>query len=127
MRRLLLFLAALVAFVAAVGAWLTRTPANDDRSHPFNQDRNAVWLEHRWLEREHSDAEQEALFSRLKSHGVRYAFPHLIPFNSAGRLPVHSREQMRRFLQTARRVAPDLKVLPWVGGLRNGRRFEGPR
>jgi len=122
MRRLLAFLLALVAFVVVTLAWLTRTPPNDDRSHPFNQDRNAVWLEHRWLEREHSDAEHEALFAKLKAHGVQYAFPHLIPFNGSGRLPVHSREQMRRFLQAARRVAPELKLLPWVGGLRVGYR-----
>jgi hypothetical protein len=122
MRRVLGTLAALLFFVGAIGVWLTRTPAPDDRSHPFNQDRNAVWLEHRWLEREHSDAEHEALFERLRSHGVMYAYPHLIPFNAAGRLPVHSREQMRRFLEAARRVAPELKVLPWVGGLRLGYR-----
>jgi hypothetical protein len=122
MRRVLLYLATLAACVALMLAWLTRTPGNDDRSHPFNQDRNAVWLEHRWLEREHADAVHEALFAKLKSHGVHYAYPHLIPFNSAGRLPVHSREQMRRFLEAARRTAPELKLLPWVGGLRVGYR-----
>ena len=79
-----------------------------------------MWLEHRWLEREQSEPDMEALFARLKAHGMQYAFPHLIPFNSSGRLPVHSREQMRAFLQTARRVAPELKILPWVGGLRVG-------
>jgi hypothetical protein len=53
---------------------------------------------------------------------VRYVFPHLIPFNAAGRLPLHSREQMRAFLAAARRVAPEMQVLPWVGGLRVGYR-----
>lgn len=121
-RRVLLSLAGLLALVLGLAAWLTRPPARDDRPHPFNQDRNAVWLEHRWLEREHGIPELEALFLRLKGHGVQYAFPHVIPFNGAGRLPMHSREQMRRFLETARRVAPELKLLPWVGGLRLGYR-----
>jgi hypothetical protein len=49
-------------------------------------------------------------------------FPHLIPFDGAGRLPLHSREQMRAFLAAARRNAPEMKVLPWVGGLRLGYR-----
>jgi hypothetical protein len=53
---------------------------------------------------------------------VQYVFPHLIPFNGAGRLPVHSREQMRAFVDAARRAAPGMKVLPWVGGLRVGYR-----
>lgn len=126
MRRLLLFLAGLALLVVGLGAWLARAPPRDERAHPFNQDRNAIWLEHRWLEREHEPGELEALFQHLKHHGVQYAFPHIIPFNAAGRLPVHSREQMRRFLETARRVAPELKLLPWVGGLRFGYRRTRP-
>ena len=111
---------ALLLAGAAVLGYLGYTPVGDDAPHPFNQDRNAVWLEHRWLEREHPAEEMETLFASLESHGIRYVFPHLIPFNAAGRLPVHSREQMRAFLQTARRVAPELKLLPWIGGLRVG-------
>ena len=34
----------------------------------------------------------------------------------------HDREQMRAFLAVARRVSPELKLLPWVGGLRVGYR-----
>jgi hypothetical protein len=116
-----------VALVAAGAfAWFAYAPAGDRRPHPFNHDRNAVWLEHRWLEREHPEAEMEALFAGLSERGVAYAFPHLIPFNGAGRLPVHSRAQMRAFLATARRVAPNLKVLPWVGGVRRGYRRTRP-
>ncbi len=112
-------LLALVAGVAAL-AYLSYSPVVDSAPHPFNQDRNAVWLEHRWLEREQPGEKMEMLFASLQAHGIRYVFPHLIPFNSAGRLPLHSREQMRAFLQTARRVAPELRLLPWIGGLRVG-------
>jgi hypothetical protein len=111
-----------VLVVAGVGAlvYLGFAPAGDAAPHPFNHDRNAVWLEHRWLERDHTTAEMEALLSALASRGVVYVYPHVIPFNGAGRLPVHSRDQMRAFLAVARRVAPEMKVLPWVGGLRVG-------
>jgi hypothetical protein len=98
------------------------TPVGDSGTHPFNQDRNAVWLEHRWLEKEHSAREMDDLLSGLDGHGVAYVYPHLIPFDADGRLPPHSREQMRAFLASARRVAPRMKVLPWVGGLRVGYR-----
>ncbi|MET0554475.1 MAG: glycoside hydrolase family 18 protein [Vicinamibacteria bacterium] len=101
-------------------AYLAYAPAGDSAPHPFNQDRNAVWLEHRWLERAHEPAEMQALFERLRRRGVAYVFPHIIPFDRAGRLPSHDREQLRRFLAIARATAPDLKVLPWVGGLRVG-------
>jgi hypothetical protein len=99
---------------------LAYAPAGDTAAHPFNQDRNAVWLEHRWLEKPHTAEQMDALLQSLNGHGIAYAYPHLIPFNGAGRLPVHSREQMRAFLAAARRVAPGLKVLPWVGGVRVG-------
>lgn len=111
-----------LALVAGGGAlaYFVYAPAGDTAPHPFNQDRNAVWLEHRWLERAHEPAEMQALFERLERRGVVYVFPHIIPFDRAGRLPAHDREQMRRFLATARQTAPEMKVLPWVGGLRVG-------
>jgi len=62
----------------------------------------------------------EALLSELPRRGVHYLFPHLIPFDRSGRLPPHSREQLREFLAVARERAPHVKVLPWVGGLRVG-------
>ena len=122
MRRTLLAVVALVALAALALVRLSSGPHADENPHPFNQDRNAVWLEHRWLEKDHAEAEIEALCASLQSRGIRYAFPHLIPFDAAGRLPVHSREQLRRFIATARRVAPNLQLLPWVGGLRVGYR-----
>jgi len=115
------------AVVAAGGLlYLAYAPAGDAAPHPFNHDRNAVWLEHRWLERAQGEAEAETLFERLRRRGIVYAYPHLIPFNGAGELPPHSREQMRAFLAVARRVAPEVKVLPWIGGLRLGYRRQRP-
>ena len=113
---------ALLVAVLSMAAYLyiAYAPAGDAAAHPFNQDRNAVWLEHRWMEKDHPPEEIEALVRSLDQRGIAYAYPHVIPFNGAGRLPVHSREQMRTFLAVARRVAPRLKVLPWVGGVRVG-------
>ncbi len=121
LRRAGLVALALLALGLLLALYLWRsTPAPDTAPHPFNQDRNAVWLEHRWLERELPVAEVEGLLAGLERRGVRYVFPHLIPFDAEGRLPPHSRPQMRAFLDAARRVAPGMKVLPWVGGLRLG-------
>lgn len=123
MRRLRIairILLGLFVLAAAGYLYLAYAPTGDTDAHPFNQDRNAVWLEHRWLEKEQPPEQVEALMRSLDSHGIAYAFPHLIPFNGSGRLPIHSRDQMRSFLATSRRLAPRLKVLPWVGGLRVG-------
>ena len=119
-RASLRVFALLVVLGIAAGVYVAYAPYGDTAAHPFNQDRNAVWLEHRWLEKPHSVEEMEQMFRFLDHHGIVYAYPHLIPFDSAGRLPLHNREQMRAFLASARRVAPNMKVLPWVGGLRVG-------
>jgi hypothetical protein len=117
-----------VSAVAAAGAvaWLAWAPAGDFAPHPFNHDRNAVWLGHRWFERPQTDVEMAALFERLHARGIVYVFPHLIPFDARGNLPQHDLDQMRAFLATARRVTPDMKVLPWVGGLRVGWKRQRP-
>ena len=122
-RRQALRLAILFAVVAAaLGLYLAYTPAGDASPHPFNHDRNAVWLEHRWLERAQPPEQVQALFGGLRRRGISYVFPHLIPFGPDGQLPPHSREEMRSFLATARREAPEVKILPWVGGVRAGYR-----
>jgi hypothetical protein len=126
LRRGAAVLALPLLLAAAWLAYLAWAPVADGPPHPFNQDRNAVWLESRWLKRAHAAAEVEALLLALDQRGVRYVFPHLIPFSTAGRLPVGDREPMRAFLAAARRVAPELKVLPWVGGLRKGYRRQRP-
>ena len=126
-RRLALRLAALLLVAGLAGlVYFAYAPVEDTAAHPFNHDRNAVWLEHRWLERAQPLAEMEALFAKLDRRGIAYAYPHLIPFDGKGELPPHDREQLRAFLATARRVAPQLKLLPWIGGLRTGYKRQRP-
>ncbi len=110
----------IVCIAVATVAYLAYAPAGDSAPHPFNHDRNAVWIEHRWLERPHSSTEMERFFRRLHRRGVVYVYPHVIPFDAEGSLPQHDREQMRAFIAAARSVSPDLRLLPWVGGLRLG-------
>ena len=116
----------IVAGAAVLGYLAYSVPVADRAPHPFNQDRNAVWLEHRWLEKAQPVPAMESLLSTLAARGVQYVYPHLIPFDREGRLPPHSREQMREFRDTARRVAPQMRVLPWIGGLRVGHKRMRP-
>jgi hypothetical protein len=125
--RLLARIAAVVVVAGLAGlVYFAYAPVEDKDAHPFNHDRNAVWLEHRWLERPQPLPEMEALFAKLDRRGIAYAYPHLIPFDASGQLPPHDRDQLRAFLATARRVAPELRLLPWIGGLRRGYKRQRP-
>ena len=126
MRRAVVLAALAVLAGVALLVYFAFAPVGDTAPHPFNHDRNAVWLEHRWLERRQPEPDMEALFARLRARGIGYVYPHVIPFDAAGKLPPHDREQMRAFLAAARRVAPDLRVLPWIGGLRKGYKRQRP-
>ncbi len=125
--RLLRAAVLLITFLLlAFLGYLASSPSGDTQPHPFNHDRNATWLEHRWLERAHSAEELADLFARLEDRGMQYVYPHLIPFDAEGRLPPHDRSALRGFLRAAREVAPGIRVLPWVGGLRLGYRRQRP-
>ncbi|MCU0241903.1 MAG: glycoside hydrolase family 18 protein [Vicinamibacteria bacterium] len=100
--------------------YVNSIPHSDSQPHPFNHDRNAVWLEHRWIEKLHSETECEDLIKHLAERGVLYLYPHMIPFDRQGQLPPHDYDQMRTLLAVANRVAPRMRILPWVGGLRVG-------
>jgi hypothetical protein len=131
MRRLLARLLRISLITAAVVAlvlfiYLSVSPSGDAAPHPFNHDRNATWLEHKWLEKTQTADDMAALFRGLHERGVQYLFPHIIPFDANGRLPPHDRQQLRAFLQTAREVAPQMRIVPWVGGLRVGYKRQRP-
>ena len=68
----------------------------------------------------------EALFTRLHQRGIGYVYPHLIPFDASGQLPPHDREQLRAFLASLGASTPELKLLPWIGGLRRGYKRQRP-
>jgi hypothetical protein len=107
-RQAMLLAIVLAVVGGGLAAYIGYAPAGDASPHPFNHDRNAVWLEHRWLEKPQPPEQVQALFVNLRRRGVSYVFPHLIPFGLDGQLPPHSRDEMRNFLATARLEAPEM-------------------
>jgi hypothetical protein len=86
----------------------------------LDRSRNAVWLEHRWLQGEAGEQELIALCARMKTHRIRYVYPHLSPANEDGRLPPFSQDAARQFRKVLRRECPDILALPWIGGVQSG-------
>ncbi len=62
----------------------------------------------------------ESLAVRLKKNNIRYAYVFSGPFDRSGHLPkyVFSR-QAEESITLLKKVYPELKILPWIGGVQN--------
>jgi hypothetical protein len=87
---------------------------------------NGIWLQHGWLgddswfKRNKRDKTQfrnddrlDHLADLLRSHGVRYVFPHLCPCSPEGMIAPNDPAQTERFLDRF----TGFRVIPWIGGL----------
>ncbi len=127
-KRLLVGGALAIALVAGARAlWnpgLTVTDGRDDRG------RNAMWLQHGWIgadswfvenEREwkkplfRSDEKVRELAAQCAQNGITDIYPHLAPTQPDGSIMPVDDAQLKRFLNGA----PDLRVMPWIGGVKD--------
>lgn len=62
----------------------------------------------------------ENLALRLKANHIRYAYIFTGPYENNGHLPNYAFSQKAKdSIATLKRIYPELKVLPWVGGIQN--------
>ena len=87
---------------------------------------NGIWLQHGWLGDDswfrrygkdkslfRNDQKIQALAGLLRSHGVKYVFPHVCPASPNGEIAPVDPVQTERFLDHF----GDFAVIPWVGGV----------
>ncbi len=85
---------------------------------------NGLWLTRHWL---HGTSVERptVLVERLRARGIRRVYPFLGPIDREGWPGWRDGEQIRRyppaqaetFLREMQRLAPEIKVLPWTGGV----------
>jgi hypothetical protein len=62
----------------------------------------------------------EDLAKRLKANHIRYAYIFAGPYESDGHLPSYVfSEQAKESIRILKKIYPELKVLPWIGGIQN--------
>lgn len=62
----------------------------------------------------------EDLATRLKNNHIRYAYIFSGPFDNNGHLPEYVfSKQAKESITTLKKVYPELKILPWIGGVQN--------
>ncbi len=94
-------------------------------AYPRDKGDNGLWLSRHWLHEDPTDAEIERLAQASVRLGITRLYPFLGPPDAQG-VPGwrgqdgHHRYQLakvRHFIEVLRHQAPQLKVLPWTGGL----------
>lgn len=107
--------------------WLAWTPGADIRDGRHDLGTNGIWMQHGWMgadewfERNNKQATRfrdparlNETASLLKSHRIRFVFPHLCPAQPTGAIAPSDAAQVERFLD----AFEGFEVLPWVGGVR---------
>lgn len=62
----------------------------------------------------------EDLATRLKKNNIHYAYIFSGPFDRSGHLPGYVfSHQAKESISTFKKIYPDLKILPWIGGVQN--------
>jgi spore germination protein YaaH len=120
MRAALIMALAIVLIGAASSIYvfrrLTATVTTYAGPH-FNQNKNAVWLEHDWAGTTHSETEYDALAALLRQERITYVFAHVGPLDSSGAIPPSLAPNASALATALHTRVPRIKVLAWIGQL----------
>lgn len=104
-------------------AW-AEAPAGSPKAGAFDRGDNAIWLRRHWMHEGPTPAEIAALVESLRARGIRRIYPFLGPMDPEGwpgwrsesGLIRYVPERAGAFLAEIKRIAPEIRVLPWSGG-----------
>ena len=85
----------------------------------FNQQKNAIWIAHEWVDKAKTDTDVKALVSDLRSHDVNTIFVHVGPLSEVGDIAPEVYSEAFNFVDMVKAVDPDMRVLAWMGQIRN--------
>lgn len=91
----------------------------------FDKGDNGLWMRRHWLHEDPSAQEIAALAASLNACGVKRIYPFLGPMDVEGwpgwrskaGFKRYDRERAAKFLSEIHRIAPQIRVIPWTGGL----------
>ncbi len=99
--------------------------ATESKAGTFDRGDNALWMRRHWLHENPTKEEIAALVESLRAHGIRRIYPFLGPMDRDGWPGWRSKtglvryvpERAGAFLAEIHRVAPEISVIPWTGGI----------
>lgn len=114
------------ALTLAVGFTLCAA-AHAQPSGSFDRGDNALWMRRHWLHEAPTPDEIAALVESLRARGIRRIYPFLGPMDNEGWPGWRSKngpvryvpERAGAFLAEIHRIAPEIRIIPWTGGVLN--------
>jgi hypothetical protein len=108
----------------AVWAPSSGTLASPPKAGEFDRGDNAIWLRRHWMHEGPTPADIAALVESLRARGIRRIYPFLGPMDRDGWPGWRSKKGLVRyvperagaFLAEIKRIAPEIRVIPWTGG-----------
>jgi O-antigen ligase len=119
--------ASVARLTAAELARCVPPPASESTGGSRCGQQNAVWVQSRFFlghqattKKPLQDVHIVELAAHLRRAGMKYAFVFAGPFNKDGTLPEYAfSDTARRTVERLRELAPEVTVLPWVGGVQD--------
>jgi hypothetical protein len=116
-----------VALFVVAGLPGSSTQAADSKFGEFDRGDNALWMRRHWMHEGPTHAEIAALVESLRARGIRRIYPFLGPMDRDGWPGWRSKtgliryvpERAGAFLAEIHRIAPEIRVIPWTGGIMN--------
>jgi len=88
---------------------------------------NATWIKSTYFrgydpitKKLHSTKDVEQLAIRLKTNNIKYAYIFAGPYQKDGRLPDYAfSKKAKESILIFKKIYPEVKILPWIGGVQN--------
>lgn len=90
-------------------------PADSHEGAFYNKGKNAVWLQHSWIDTEYSWETISQLLNSLEKYGITYAYLHSGPVEKNGKVPEYRYVYAKQFMSRAKAVNPNIKIYAWLG------------
>ncbi len=108
-----------IIFVIFLLIWIFVIGISSGQTGPdFNKKNNAIWLEHKWVDTEHTVQEIQELIITLQKNDINTVFIHSGPYDTDGNIDPLTYSQAPAFLEIARRFGPEINYQAWLGQLR---------
>ncbi len=79
-----------------------------------NTSNNGIWLRYLWYAGKHQPAEYKALFEKLRTSQMRYAYFHVLSTKSDGCLELRKPDEARKIVDAMRLQSPGTRPIAWV-------------